>query len=482
MDHKKLRTVAMSVLILAASLCPTVAIARNGDNIAAMRETSRAFSEVARKVVPAVVSIRVINTVQAAARYHSSPQEEEFFERFFGRKYQRRSQEPQTQEGQGSGFIISSNGYILTNNHVVGNADEITVILHDGRKFENVELIGTDPDTEIAVIKIDGDDLPVVELGNSDQLEIGEWVIAVGNPFGLSETVTVGVVSAKGRTVGITERGGYEDFIQTDAAINPGNSGGPLLDIDGKAIGINTAIFSQSGGYMGIGFAIPIGMATKVKDQLIKFGKVTRGFLGIRMDEVDHDTAEFFNLDKPRGVLVAEVVKDSPADKAGLKRHDIILELDGKTVNNLYQLRNSISLMEPGTRATLAIIRDGDEKNIRVKIGTLEKETPVAAKTPGKAQELGLRVENLTGEMAQRLGYDVEEGVIIIEVESDSPAGRAGILPGTLIVSVGSEDVTNVAQFNDALKTRQVKESGKVLLLLRNAEYIWYEPLHFDRE
>ena len=479
MDHKRLRTVAMGALILAVSLCPTATIARNGDNITAMRETSRAFSAVAKKVVPAVVSIRVENTVQAEARYHSSPQEEDFFERFFGRRYQRRSQEPQTQIGQGSGFIISTDGYILTNNHVVGKADKIIVTLHDGRKFENVKLVGTDPDTEVAVIKIDGDNLPMVELGDSDQLEIGEWVIAVGNPFGLSETVTVGVVSAKGRTVGITERGGYEDFIQTDAAINPGNSGGPLLDIDGKAIGINTAIFSQSGGYMGIGFAIPIGMATKVKDQLIKSGKVTRGFLGIRMDEVDHDAAEFFNLDRPQGVLVADVIKDSPAGRAGLKKRDIILELDGRVVDNLYQLRNSISLMEPGTRAVLAIIRDGKKMDIKVKIGTLKEEV-VAARVPGRAEKLGMRVADLTDEMAQRFGYDVEEGVIITEVESDSPAGRAGILPGTLIAGVNSDDVTTVAQFNAALGASEVTESGKVLLLLRNDEYIWYEVLHFD--
>ena len=478
MNEGKVKLALIGVLLILVSFHPAVATARNGDNIEAMRQTSKAFSAVAKKVVPAVVSIRVESTVRAGSNQYGAPSHDDFFERFFGRKYPRRPDERQDerpQVGQGSGFIISSDGYILTNNHVVGNADKIVVTLNDGRKFDDAKLIGTDPKSEVAVIRIDGENLPVVELGDSDKLEIGEWVIAVGNPFGLTETVTVGVVSAKGRTVGITDEG-YEDFIQTDAAINPGNSGGPLLDLDGRAIGINTAIFSQSGGYMGIGFAIPIDMAKEIKNQLIESGKVTRGYLGIYMDNVDQDIAEFFELELADGVLVSRVVENSPADKAGLKKRDIILKLNGKVIEDLHDLRNAVSLMVPGTRVTLDILRDGEEKEIRVKIGTLPEET-VVRKEPQSVVKLGLRVEDLTEEVANRFGYEVGDGVIVVEVASDSPAGRAEIEPGTLVVGVNRNDISSVAEFNEALKA---SSKNRVLLLLRNESYIWYEVLYLE--
>jgi len=265
-------------------------------SIEKLRNTSKAFTGVAKQVIPAVVSVQVSKSIEVSSRSqfgYGSPFGDDFFEYFFGPGYREKDRSPRKykQRGQSSGFIISSDGYILTNNHVVGDADEIMVVLSDGRKLE-ARTIGTDPKTDIAVIKIAGEGLPTIELGDSDALEIGEWVIAVGNPFGLSETVTVGVVSAKGRQVRTTEDV-YEDFIQTDAAINPGNSGGPLLNLDGEAIGINTMIISESGGYMGIGLAIPINMARIVKEQLISSGKVTRGYVGITMTDVNQEIKEF---------------------------------------------------------------------------------------------------------------------------------------------------------------------------------------------
>jgi len=270
------------------------------------------------------------------------------------------------QRGQGSGFIISKDGYILINNHVVGDADLIKVKLSDGREFK-AKVIGTDPQSDVAVIKIDATNLPVLRLGDSDKLEVGEWVIAIGNPFGLSQTVTVGVVSAKGRSrIGIND---YEDFIQTDAAINPGNSGGPLVNIHGEAVGMNTAIFSRSGGYMGIGFAIPINMAKAIKDQLLKKGKVTRGWLGVVIQDIDEELAKSFGLEKTEGVLIAEVSEGSPAEKAGLKQGDIILRLNGKKVDDLGELRNKIALTAPGTKVKLEVLRENKRRTIQVTIG-----------------------------------------------------------------------------------------------------------------
>ena len=293
MNHKQIRNLLVITLLLTVSLTSSVIAADNG-SIEVLRKTGRAFNLVAEKALPGVVSIKTKTTVT-----EMTPLEEEF-RRFFRGPSQRAPQE-RTRQGQGSGFIISRDGYILTNNHVIAGADEITVTLTDGRELD-AELIGADDKTDVAVIQVEGDDLHVVELGNSDNLQIGEWSIAVGNPFGLDATVTVGVISAKGRKF-TTPAEGYGDYIQTDAAINPGNSGGPLLNIDGQAIGINTLIVSQSGGYMGIGFAIPINMAKIVKDQLIATGKVEFGFLGIRFEEITLELAKYYDLDEAAGTL-----------------------------------------------------------------------------------------------------------------------------------------------------------------------------------
>jgi serine protease Do len=465
----------------------TAAAAPAESGIATLRETSRAFTEAAKKAIPAVVSVRVEKTItDEGSTDFNSPFDDDFFDRFFGPRYRQPAPRKRQQVGQGSGFIISPDGYILTNNHVVGEADKIVVTLQDGKEYDKAKVIGTDPGSDVALIKIEAEDLPVIELGDSDALEIGEWVIAVGSPFGLQATVTVGVVSAKSRGVGITQ---YEDFIQTDAAINPGNSGGPLLNVEGKAIGINTAIFSQSGGYMGIGFAIPINMAKTVEKQLKESGKVTRGYIGIVMqpEKITPELAEALGLKDNKGVLITEVVPDSPADKAGLVRRDVIRKINGKAVEDWQSFRNEVALLKPGTSIDLTVVRDGNEKELTVEVGEKELTVEVGSLEEGELAmaggseaggKLGVQVQEMTDELAKRFGYGKAKGVIVTEVAADSPAERAGITPGILIVSVNRQDVATAAEFNEALE--ESAKTGKALLLVRNERYAQYVVVTFN--
>ncbi|MBW1967330.1 MAG: DegQ family serine endoprotease [Deltaproteobacteria bacterium] len=478
--------VRMLVAILLVLSCAANSFASDIDdqNIALLDRTAKAFAAVVKKAVPAVVFVRVEKTVES--RGTASPFQfqdpfdffnDPFFERFFGPHFQPRRRMPRKfqQRGQGSGFIISKDGYILINNHVVGDADLIKVKLSDGREFK-AKVIGTDPQSDVAVIKIDATNLPVLRLGDSDKLEVGEWVIAIGNPFGLSQTVTVGVVSAKGRSrIGIND---YEDFIQTDAAINPGNSGGPLVNIHGEAVGMNTAIFSRSGGYMGIGFAIPINMAKAIKDQLLKKGKVTRGWLGVVIQDIDEELAKSFGLEKTEGVLIAEVSEGSPAEKAGLKQGDIILRLNGKKVDDLGELRNKIALTAPGTKVKLEVLRENKRRTIQVTIG----EQP-AGRTIGMAQheilgKIGLVVQDLTEELAKQFGYRESQGVLVAEVEPGSPAARVGIRPGHLIEEVNRKRVHNMDEFVRALA--QSKKTKSVLFRVRDGEFSRYVAIRIE--
>ncbi|MBW1927093.1 MAG: DegQ family serine endoprotease [Deltaproteobacteria bacterium] len=478
--------VRMLAAILLVLSCAASSFASDIDdqNIALLDRTAKAFAAVVKKAVPAVVFVRVEKTVES--RGTASPfqfQEpfdffnDPFFERFFGPHFQPRRRMPRKfqQRGQGSGFIISKDGYILINNHVVGDADLIKVKLSDGREFK-AKVIGTDPQSDVAVIKIDATNLPVLRLGDSDKLEVGEWVIAIGNPFGLSQTVTVGVVSAKGRSrIGIND---YEDFIQTDAAINPGNSGGPLVNIHGEAVGMNTAIFSRSGGYMGIGFAIPINMAKAIKDQLLKKGKVTRGWLGVVIQDIDEELAKSFGLEKTEGVLIAEVSEGSPAEKAGLKQGDIILRLNGKKVDDLGELRNKIALTAPGTKVKLEVLRENKRRTIQVTIG----EQP-AGRAIGMAQheilgKIGLVVQDLTEELAKQFGYRESQGVLVAEVEPGSPAARVGIRPGHLIEEVNRKRVHNMDEFVRALA--QSKKTKSVLFRVRDGEFSRYVAIRIE--
>jgi serine protease Do len=447
----------------------SVGFAADDNGIETLRKTSKAFTEVAKKVVPAVVAVQV-EQAAASNNMEVSPFDDEFFRRFFGP--QARPRQPEKRVGQGSGFIISEDGYILTNNHVVESADKITVVLKDGRKLD-AKKIGTDPDSDVALIKVEGKDFPVIELGDSDSLEIGEWVIAVGNPFGLSETVTVGIVSAKGRQIGITD-GGYEDFIQTDAAINPGNSGGPLLDIDGKAIGMNSAIISQSGGYMGIGLAVPINMAKAVKEQLLTHGKVTRGYIGITMNPegLTPELAESFGYKGENGILITEVLEESPAAKAGLKQGDIIIKLNDKEVTSNEAFRNTVSLMAPGAKINLVVFRDGKEEKFTVEIGSLS-ESKFATKTSEIGKQLGLAIVAIDSDVARQSGVKGEQGVVVAEVTPDSPADYAGIKPGMVILSVNRVEVNSVPEFNEALKeTEQTKTARLLVKTGRMAQYV----------
>ncbi len=434
----------------------------------------RGFSGVAALATPAVVFIQVEKQVPMGNMqyYFNNPFDlfgEEFGERVqpYGRQNApRRSRQPQQmfkQTGQGSGFLISKDGYILTNTHVVGDVDKITVRLVDGREFK-AKRIGADSKTEVALIKIEGENLPFLSIGDPNKLLTGEWVIAIGNPFGLKETLTVGVVSAKGRSnIGIAD---YEDFIQTDAAINPGNSGGPLLNIDGEVVGINTAIYSRSGGYMGIGFAVPIDMAMGIKEQLVATGKVTRGYMGLILNpgDVTEEMAKSFGRKEAGGVLIADVQKDGPAEKAGVKSGDIIIELNGKKIESNSAFRRDVAQILPNTQASLVIVREGKNKKLTVTVGTFPDEEGVEAGAQAAAdplEKIGFQVQDLTEDLARRFDYEVGRGVIIAEVEQGSQAEEEGLRPGMLILEVNRTEVSSVKQFAEAVK----KAKGGNLLL-----------------
>lgn len=441
---------------------------------------SKAFVNVVKQAQPGVVHIRVEQTTKVKSPYDQYSEEffnNPFFEHFFGPQWRQQQQQPQTrkQQGQGSGFIISKDGYILTNNHVVENADKITVFTSDEQEYK-AELIGTDPQSDVALIKIKADkDLPVLPLGDSDQLEVGEWVIAIGNPFGLSQTVTAGVVSAKGRNrVGLND---YENFIQTDAAINPGNSGGPLLNGQGEVVGINSALYSRTGGYMGIGFAIPINMVKSIEDQLHNNGTVTRGWLGVVIQDITKDLAATFGLKDAKGILVSEVQKDSPADKAGIKDGDVLISIGGKELKDVTDLRNRVAMITPGTTVDLAIIRDGSQKHIDVEIGKQpENFGHKQTATPGQLfDQFGLSLQNLTSELAERFGYEKGQGVIISDVKAGSPAEEAGLKAGFLVEEINKIPVRSIDEAAKALE--KSKNSSRTLLRINTGNARHYVVL-----
>ena len=470
-----------AVFLLAFMLFPFQAKAQHR-GIENLRQTGKAFSTVAKNASPAVVFIQVEKTIQQQPAdqlfppfSQGSPFENDFFRRFFGVPQSgqpdqfRQAPKEQLVVGQGSGFIISKDGYILTNNHVVGDADKVTVKLQDGREFD-AKTIGTDPHSDVAVIKIADKNLPVLPLGDSDAIEVGEWVVAIGNPFGLSHTLTAGIVSAKGRSsIGIAD---YENFIQTDAAINPGNSGGPLINLDGMAIGMNTAIFSHSGGYMGIGFAIPINMAKTIKDQLIQTGSVTRGYIGIVMQDLTLELAKSFGLEDHQGILVSQVVEDSPAEKAELKQGDVIVEFAGKPVDEIGSFRNLVALKTPGSKEKIIVLRNGKPNNLSITIGKLpDNELAVDGKSHN-INKLGLTVQTLTPELALQFGIQGEKGVVVTQVTPGSAAATDGINPGAVILEVNRKPVSNTDEFKRVVN--QALEKGVVVLLIKDGQYSRY--------
>ncbi len=435
------------------------------------KELSKAFTTVAKDSIPAVVFIKVESAGDLSDYFNQNPSyqdpfdlfQDDFFNRFFGSAPRNRDRKPPVRRSQGSGFFITADGYIMTNYHVVKDATKITVDLNPPyEKQLDATLVGGDPQTDIAILKVEGTNFPSLPFGNSDEIEVGEWVIAVGNPFQLQASVTVGVVSAKGRNdLQITD---LEDFIQTDAAINPGNSGGPLLNLDGEVIGMNTAILSPSGGYMGIGFAIPSTILKNVETQLIANGEVSRGSIGVMLQPIDQDLAEGLKLDKPEGALIAQVKKGSSADKAGLKQGDIIIKLNGIAVKSMNALRNEIMLMPPNTTIQLTINRQGKILTVPVTIG--DNQNHDQASSTVAVKKLGIEVETLTPEIAKQSGYADESGVIIKKVHSNSVAQAAGIRTGWVIMAINHKKVSNIEEFNKMIESAE----GTRVLLLINAK------------
>jgi len=437
------------------------------------------FSGIVKNVRPAVVNVFTTKVVKQKG-FHSPSGGGDPFEEFFGPQFKQFFGPKEfKQSSLGSGFIIAEDGYILTNNHVVENVDEIKVRLTDKDEY-TAKIVGRDPKTDVALVKIDAKKkLPVAALGDSDSLDEGDWVIAIGNPFGLGHTVTAGIVSAKGR-YGILP-GSYEDFIQTDAAINPGNSGGPLININGEVVGINTAIFSPQGafgaqGNIGIGFAIPINMAKVILSQLKNTGKVIRGWLGVTIQPVTPEIAESLKLHESRGALISSVMTGSPAEKAGINGGDVILEFDGKKIDDYHTLPSTVAATPIGKEVKVKLIRDGKEKIIELRVGEMPPDvTGEVTEEGGRTNEFGLSVSDLTPEIAQRYGIKSKQGVLVTEIEQGSPADMAGIQAGDLIVEINRKPVKDVNEFN-----REILKVGKgktVLFLIKRGNTTIYVAL-----
>ncbi len=438
------------------------------------------FVELVKKEKPAVVNISTTQVVKQKGFSHPRfeggrrPFEEffgdDFFRKFFGdtppREFKSRS--------LGSGFIIDKEGYILTNNHVIENASEIKVKLSDEKEFD-ARIIGRDPKTDIALIKIDVENhLPVVNIGDSDLLEIGEWVVAIGNPFGLEQTVTAGIVSAKGRLIG---SGPYDNFIQTDASINPGNSGGPLFNTRGEVVGINTAIIASG---QGIGFAIPINMAMDILPQLKEKGMVVRGWLGVMVQHITPDLAESLNLENKEGALVADVVKGAPAEKAGIERGDIILEFDGEKIGKMRDLPNLVAVTPVGKKVKVLVLRKGEEKSFTVKIVQLKEEKMAAAVEEAEIGELGMKVQEITPDLADYFELEENEGVVVVDVERNSPAAEVGIRRGDLIQEVNQQPIRSLSDYKKALSLKEAGEPS--LFWIRRGESTLYFAIRKPRK
>ncbi len=439
------------------------------------------FADLAERVNHAVVNISTTQVLKESPMQPfigpNSPFRDffgdEFFKRFFGDGSQGQGQgQGQGQmktHALGSGFVIDDDGLILTNNHVVEKADEIKIKTDAGKDYD-AKVVARDAKTDIALIRVKaGADFPKpAQLGDSGAIRVGDWVMASGNPFGLGNTITAGIISAKGRIIGA---GPYDDFLQTDAAINPGNSGGPLFNMNGEVVGVNTAIVAQG---QGIGFAIPINLVKEILPQL-KSGKVTRGWLGVMIQDITPELAESFGIKQTNGVLVGDVVTDGPADKAGLKRGDIITTFNGKELENAHSLSRFVASIPPNTKTTLQIVRDGKNQEIKVTIGTMPEETAEAPAAEEKSA-WGLTVQNLTPELAQRFGLDENErGVVISEIQSGSTAADAKLRPGDLIKQVNRQNIQNIRDYNQALQ--KAKKSDSLLLLIKRGKNTFYVAL-----
>lgn len=450
----------------AGSAVPALASPVRDAGLASM-PASGTFAPVVKKAAPAVVSIQAERTAKVSMEQNPFPF-------FFG------PQQPQErkQRGMGSGVIVSEDGYILTNHHVIEDADDVTVMLSDEREFE-AEIIGSDAKTDVAVLKIEASDLPVLKLGNSETVEVGDIVLAIGNPFGIGQTVTMGIVGATSREFGImAQQQGYEDFIQTDAAINPGNSGGALVNANGEIVGINTAILSRSGGNNGVGFAVPINLAHHVMEQLVDKGRVVRGYMGVGISDVSPAMAKKLGAPDAKGSIVSNVEPDGPADKAGFQEYDIIRAIEGKDVRDTRDLRLQVANTPPGEEIEVAVLRDGKVENLTITLGEFPTEGVVAQKSKSAEGALsGVSVEELTPAIRQRLrlGANVD-GVVVTEVANGSAAAEAGLRPGDVIEEVEKKPVSNMADFREAV---DAAGDEALLLLVRSqggSRFVIIEP------
>lgn len=455
------------------------------------RSAPDSFADLAERLLPSVVNISTTQTVEAG-KAPELPQLppgspfEDFFKEFFDRNGQQQRSRRAT--SLGSGFIVSEDGYVVTNNHVIQDADEITVILADDTRLK-AELVGRDPKTDLAVLKVNSDTpLKAVKFGNSDKTRVGDWVVAIGNPFGLGGTVTAGIISARGRDI---NSGPYDDYLQTDASINRGNSGGPMFNLDGEVIGVNTAIYSPSGGSVGIGFAIPSGTVAPVVNQLRKFGQVKRGWLGVHIQQVTDEIAESLGLDKSEGALVASVIEDGPAAKSKIKAGDVILTFNGKAVTEMRLLPKIVADTEVEKAVKVEIWRGGKMVTLDVKVGELEEEVQTASTGSSSSKtksgeshidDLGLTLSSTTDSLREQ--YKLEQkakGVVITKVDDEGPAAEKGIRAGDLIVEIGQEEVTNPSQVTT--KINEAKKQGRksVLLLLEGQSGLRFVAIRIEK-
>jgi serine protease Do len=444
--------------------------------LAQARSAPESFADLAERLLPTVVNIATTQTVES----RGSDEMEEFFKEFFERHQGVPPPERRRASSLGSGFIIDASGYIVTNHHVIAGADEITVRLHDDTSLK-ATLVGSDEKTDLALLKVESDKpLPAVNWGKSEETRIGDWVVAIGNPFGLGGTVTAGIVSARQRDI---NSGPYDDFIQTDAAINRGNSGGPMFNVDGEVIGVNTAIFSPSGGSIGIGFAIPSSLARNIIDQIREYGEVRRGWLGVRIQTVTEELAEGLRLGLPRGALVAAVTEGGPAERAGIEQGDVIIEFDGRPVTEMRKLPRMVAETGIGKEVEVVVWRKGKAKPLKVQLGELEEEAQMAAlpaeeeiaPETGQIADLGISLESLTPELRERFGLgDKTDGVVITEVNPDGSAAEKGLQPGDVIVEVDQEEVGTPAEVS--ARVARAKDEGYrvvTLLVYRQGEFQW---------
>ena len=468
-------TLALPLIALTPNVVSRLAYAAERGQSQAAREQltlandlSQGFQYVAKTLRPSVVSISSIKRIQPVVRGHRGPRypdgispffNDDFFDRFFDFQIPEGGLE---QRGLGTGLVVSEDGYLLTNNHVVREADEVNVTLSDDREF-TAKVVGTDDKTDLAVLKIEASALVPAALGDSESVEVGEWVLAIGSPFGLDQTVTAGIVSAKDRAnMGITR---YEDFIQTDAAINPGNSGGPLVNLRGEVIGINTAIASRTGGYMGAGFAIPSRIVKDIMGAIIRDGKVERGYIGAGIQELSPELARSFQFDSTEGVLVGQVVPGGPADKAGLQQGDILVEFNGNPTHSVSELLNAVAAAAPNSKTKVVAFRNREKKTLNIVVGRLDDDQLTISRDRGNSSGLGITVQTLTPEIARQLGVDEkDQGVVVTEVNPGSLAAAAGIRPRDMILAVGSSQVRNVADLNEAMSKHDLAEGIRILV------------------